>query len=82
MLVYVGYTWFLKLYYLMLLLPLNIIVLLIEIIMTVEILYNLGVIEYSFIDISSIKTHQHIYVNIARVNAPFHVTTQWSELRH
>jgi len=54
--------WLLKLYYLMLLLPLNIIVLLFEIIMTVNISYNvgLGLIEYSFIDIASIKTHQHI----------------------
>jgi len=47
MLVYVHVVT--KLYYLMLLLPLSIIVLLFEIIMTVEISYNVGLIEYSFI---------------------------------
>jgi len=44
----------------MLLLPLKIIVPLFEISMTVEILYNVDQIEYSFIDIASIKMHQHI----------------------
>jgi len=44
----------------MLLLPLNILVLLFETITTVEILYNAGLIKYLFIDIASIKTHQHI----------------------
>jgi len=42
----------------MLLLPLNIIVLLFEVIMTVEISYYVGLIEYSFIDIALIKMHQ------------------------
>jgi len=56
----VTYMWLLKLYYLMLLRPLNIIVLLFTIIMTVEISYNLGLIEFSFVDIATIKTHQNI----------------------
>jgi len=46
--------------YLMLLLQLNIIVLLFAIIMTVEIPCYVSLIEYSFIDIASINTRQHI----------------------
>jgi len=72
-LVYVC-MWLLKLYYLMLLLPLNIIVLKFEIIMTVKISYNVGLIEYSFIDIASRERHQHICAS--------RDTTQWSALRH
>jgi len=56
--------WLLKLYYLILLLSLNIIVLLFEIIMKVEISYNASLIEYSFIDIALIKTHQNICASI------------------
>jgi len=52
--------WLPKLYYLMLLVPLNIILHLFKIIMTVEISYNVGLIEYLFIGIAFIKTHQHI----------------------
>jgi len=40
----------------MFMLPLNIIVLLFEITLS----YNVGLIEYLFIEIASIKTHQHI----------------------
>jgi len=42
-------------------------------IMTLEISYNVGLIEYSLIDISSIKTPRHIcasMLNIARVMHP------------
>jgi len=57
----------------MLLLPLNILLFLFKIIITVKIWYNVSLIEYSFIDIALIKMHQHIcdsYVNIARVIHP------------
>jgi len=52
--------WLLKLYYLMLLSSLNIIVLLFEINMTVEISYNVGLIEYYFIDIASKRTNTSV----------------------
>jgi len=48
----------------MLLLPLNITVLLFEIIITVELSYNVGLLEYLFIDIALIKTHQNIYASM------------------
>jgi len=54
----------LQLYYLKLILPLNILALLLYIIMTVEISYNGGLIEYLFMDIVLIKTHQHIYASM------------------